>query len=179
MSLHLQPEVLQWARYRARLSETDLAKKMTLKKERVKDWEKNGKLTLKQAQRLAKKTNTPIGYLFLKEPPVEKLPIKDFRTVGSNELSSPSSELLDVIYQTQRQQDWYRDYQLSIEAEPLEFIGSANLGSDVVELASRIRSEIDYTIEDSKAAKDWQEALRQLISSTENAGILVMYIGYA
>jgi len=179
MSLHLHPEVLQWARYRARLSEADLAKKMTLKEERVENWEENGLLTLKQAQKLAKATNTPIGYLFLKEPPVEKLPIKDFRTVGSGEVSSPSSELLEVIYQTQRQQDWYRDYQISIEAEPLEFIGSADLKSDVVELASRIRAEIDYTIEDSKAAKDWQDALRQLISSTEKTGILVMYIGYA
>jgi Zn-dependent peptidase ImmA (M78 family) len=152
---------------------------MGVKEERVSKWEQDGQLTMKQAEKLAKTTNTAIGYLFLSEPPREQLPISDFRTIGSEELQHPSSELLDVIYQTQRQQDWYRDYQLSIGADPLPFIGSADLNTSIISLAQDMRKELDYSVAESKSAKDWQDALRQLIKAIEKAGVLVMYIGYA
>jgi len=77
MTIDLQPRLLEWARHRARLTEEVLAEKMGVKEEKVAEWEQSGRLTLKQAEKLAKVTHTPFGYLFLPEPPDEKLPIPD------------------------------------------------------------------------------------------------------
>lgn len=71
MNVTLQPKVLQWARRRARLSETALGKKLGITADpanRVTQWESDGVITYKQAEKLAKKTYTPFGYLFLPEP---------------------------------------------------------------------------------------------------------------
>jgi len=179
MTLEFQPEVLQWARKRARLDVAALAKKMGLIEDRVEEWEESGELTFKQAEKLAQKTHTPIGYLFLPAPPVEKLPITDFRTLKSDELRQPSPELLDVIHQTQRQQDWYREYLISQDAEPLAFIGKATVRTKVTQVSADIRKTIGFSIAQSKATKDWEEALRMTIRAVEAAGILVMKIGYA
>jgi Zn-dependent peptidase ImmA (M78 family) len=179
MTLEFQPEVLQWARKRARLDVAALAKKMGLIEDRVEEWEESGELTFKQAEKLAQKTHTPIGYLFLPAPPVEKLPITDFRTLKSDELRQPSPELLDVIHQTQRQQDWYREYLISQDAEPLAFIGKATLRTKVTQVSADIRKTIGFSIAQSKATQNWEDALRQTIRAVEAAGILVMKIGYA
>jgi len=77
MIIDLQPRLLEWARLRARLTEEALAEKMNVKEEKIFEWEKFGRLTLKQAEKLAMVTHTPFGYLFLPEPPDEKLPIPD------------------------------------------------------------------------------------------------------
>ena len=86
----LQPEVLRWARERAGLSQDDLAKKMNVKPERVPDWESTGKISIAQADRLADRTYTPLGYLYLSKPSAESLPIRDFRTRGKGPPKRPS-----------------------------------------------------------------------------------------
>ena len=98
----LQPEVLRWARERAGLSPEQLAKKMQVKPERVSRWEITGKISIAQGDRLAERTYTPLGYLYLSKPPEEPLPIRDFRTRGDGPPKRPSQDLLDTIYQMQR-----------------------------------------------------------------------------
>lgn len=86
MTIDLHPQLLKWARNRARLTEDVLAEKMGVKEQKVAEWEKSGRLTLKQAEKLAKVTHTPLGYLFLPEPPDEKLPIPDLPDAESAKL---------------------------------------------------------------------------------------------
>jgi Zn-dependent peptidase ImmA (M78 family) len=179
MTTEFQPDVLRWARQRARLSVAALAKKMGVEETKVMEWETRGIISFKQLEKLAQKTHTPIGYLFLPTPPIEKLPISDFRTLQSEELRQPSPELLDVIHQTQRQQSWYRDYLIAQDAEPLPFIGKTSMKTKITQLAVEIRQTIGYTIAQSKEATDWEDALRKMIRAVEIAGILVMKIGYA
>ncbi|MFP4166877.1 MAG: helix-turn-helix domain-containing protein, partial [Opitutales bacterium] len=143
MNVTLQPEVLQWARRRAGLSETALGKKLGIKgapEEKVSQWEHDGVISYKRAEKLANKTNTPFGYLFLPEPPKERLPVADFRTVGSvGEESAPSPELLDLLFDAMRKQSWYRDYLIELDQPRLEFVGAARIEEDPVDLAGRIR----------------------------------------
>ena len=76
----VKPELLRWARKRAGRSTADLLKKFP----KLELWESGeAKPTLKQLESFARTTYVPIGYLFLPEPPEEKLPIADLRTVGS------------------------------------------------------------------------------------------------
>ena len=105
MKTTLQPACLQWARERAGLSTDDLASKLGVSVDKVSAWEVSGDLTLPLAEKLANATHTPLGYLFLPEPPVEKLPVHDFRTVGAQSLSRPNPNLLDTVYDALRRQE--------------------------------------------------------------------------
>ena len=80
LQITLEPSVLRWARKRVNLSPEELAKGLKVKPDRVTEWEQSGKISIAQADRLAASTYTPLGYLYLGEPPDDSLPIHDFRT---------------------------------------------------------------------------------------------------
>ena len=122
LQITLQPEVLRWARERAGFDRPELAHKLNVSPERVLEWERNGKISVAQADRLAQRTHTALGFLYLTEPPEERLPIPDFRT--RDNAPPPSSDLLETIYLMQRRQAWMRDELIEGGAEPLDFIGA-------------------------------------------------------
>ena len=117
--ISLQPGVLQWARERARVSRDELARKMQVGVDRVVEWEETGKISVAQADRLAERTHTPLGFLYLSKPPEDKLPIPDFRTHHTQAAPlRPSLDLLETVYAMQRRQDWMRDDLIEIGADP-------------------------------------------------------------
>ena len=136
----LQPKCLQWARERARMSVTALADKLGVAEGKVAAWEQSGEITLSHAEKLAGVTRIPLGYLYLSEPPVERLPIKDFRTVDTQDISTPSPDLLEVINDAILRQDWYREYARSTGRDPLLFVKSIKVSSDIVGIARLGRS---------------------------------------
>ena len=109
MDIPLRPEVLRWARERARLDVETLAKRLGTSPARVSGWESDGRIRPKQVEKLARVTHTAVGLLYLPEPPVETLPVPDFRTLRDEEMRTPSPDLLDVIDQARQRQDWFRD----------------------------------------------------------------------
>lgn len=179
MKVTVQPRVLEWARDRAGLDEGTLAKKLGAKKEQVSQWEIDGSLTYKRLEKLAKTTRVPFGYLFLSEPPKEELPVTDFRTVGSAGENQPSPELLDVLYDAMRKQDWYRDYLLEMEADPLDFVGKATLKMQPERLADEIRKFFKFDGPLRVTAKNWEEALSDMFTHCEEGGVLVLRSGVA
>ena len=93
------PEMLLWACERAGFDVANLAKRMP----QLPAWVRRERQpTLKQLDKLAKLTHTPLGYLFLPEPPDERLPVPDYRTVDSTARGRPSPDLLDTLYTMQR-----------------------------------------------------------------------------
>lgn len=150
---------------------------MHVQSERVEEWEESGELTLKQLEKLAKSTYTPVGYLFLTEPPVEKLPIPDLRTMGNRQIRSPSPNLLDTIHICQQRQAWYRDYLRSDGAPTKSFVGSVQIGASVVKTARTIRQALNFDIDARRQLPTWADALRQFIAQADAAGILVMCSG--
>lgn len=177
MKATVKPEMLRWARQRAELTLDALARRMHVQPARVEDWEENGALSLKQLEKLARSTYTPVGFLFLHEPPVERLPIPDLRTVGNRRIGHPSPNLLDTIHICQQRQAWYRDYLRADGAQPRDFVGSVNVGVSVVRTARAIRQKLNFDLDTRRRLPTWTDALRQFIEQADAAGILVMCSG--
>ncbi|HMN95292.1 MAG TPA: ImmA/IrrE family metallo-endopeptidase [Phycisphaerales bacterium] len=133
--------------------------------------------TVKQLEKFANATRTPFGFFFLDEPPVEQLPIPDFRTVGSEVLESPSPDLLDTIYLCQQRQEWYRQNALLLGEPALEFIGSASMRSDVIVSAAQIRQTVGFDLNARAETSTFNDALRLMFETADQAGVLVMVSG--
>lgn len=170
----VKPALLRWARKRAGLGLTTLKPRFP----RLEAWEKGeAQPTLKQLENFAKATYAPIGFLFLPEPPVEQVPIPDFRTTGKARFENPSPNLLDTIYVCQQRQDWYRDFARTTGEEPLAMVGSARVTNDVVETAAAIRQALGFDIELRRRLSTWTDGLRLFIQQADTLGILVMCSG--
>jgi Zn-dependent peptidase ImmA (M78 family)/transcriptional regulator with XRE-family HTH domain len=170
----VKPEMLRWARDRAGRSLASLVERIP----QLELWESGEESpTLKQLEGFAKATHTPIGYLFLQEPPVERVPIPDFRTVGNEHLERPSPDLLDTVYICQQRQEWYRGFARSAGETRLTFAGSARLTSDVEATAAIIRQALRFDVEERRKIPTWTEALRRFIQQADALGVLVMVSG--
>jgi Zn-dependent peptidase ImmA (M78 family) len=167
----VRPELLRWARERADLDFGALAKRFP----KLRDWERgNVRPTLKQLEDFARTTHAPIGYLFLEQPPVETVPIPDFRTVGNARIGRPSPDLLETTYICEQRQEWYRDFARTAGEDPLPFVGSLTLAHDVTLAAATIRQALGFDVERRRALPTWSEALREFIAQADELGILVM-----
>ena len=174
MRVEVKPSLLRWARYRAGLDLDDLARRFP----RLADWESGERRpTIRQLEEFAKATRTPVGYLFLTEPPTERVPIPDFRTIGNRRIEHPSPDLLDTIYLCQQRQEWYRDFARSQGDESLRFVGSATLRNDVQETAALIRDQLGFDLDARRQMPTWTEALRRFIEQADAIGVLVMVNG--
>lgn len=170
----IKPEMLRWALERSGRSAASLRERLP----QLNLWERGeASPTLKQLERFAQATYTPVGYLFLPEPPVERVPIPDFRTIDNERLERPSADLLDTIYLCQQRQEWYRDFARTESESPLPFVGSVTLASDIEETATRMRRALGFDIEERRRTPTWTEALRRFIGLADDLGVLVMVSG--
>ena len=170
----VRPELLRWACERAGFDITELAHRIP----QLPTWERGEKQpTLKQLEGFAKATHTPIGYLFLSVPPVERVPIPDFRTVANESVERASPDLLDTLYMCQQRQEWYRGFARSIGERALAFVGSVRFTDDVVRTAALIRRAMEFDLNERREIPTWTEALRRFIEQADALGILVMVSG--
>jgi Zn-dependent peptidase ImmA (M78 family) len=179
MNATLNPNVLQWARKKAGLSEDDLAVRVGVALGLVQEWEKTGRIPFNLVEKLAEKTRTAFGFLFLPEPPQPNLPISDFRRIDDAHSAKPSAELLDVIYSAQLKQNWYREYLISNGEKPLAFVGKCSIKNPAIETAADIRNTLNVGPALAQATSKWEEAARYTIEAAEEHGILVLRSGYA
>ncbi len=170
----VKPEMLLWACERSGKSPESMHNRFS----KFGLWTK-GKAspTFRQLENFAKATYTPVGFLFLQEPPVEKVPIPDFRTVGNKRYGQPSPDLLDTVYICQQRQEWYRDFMRASGEKPLQFVGSANTTDSVEKFADQIRHALGFDIEERRKMRTWTDALRSFIDQADELGILVMVNG--
>ncbi|MCY4000435.1 MAG: ImmA/IrrE family metallo-endopeptidase [Bacteroidetes bacterium] len=167
----IRPELFQWACKRGQVDPDKLEKRFP----KYTEWEKGfSKPTHKQLEHFAKFTHVPIWTLFLKEPPVEEMPIRDLRTMDNQDVQQPTSNLLDTIYLCLQRQDWYRSFSLEEREQPLPFVGSATINSDVQSVADDMRSVLHFNETDRNKLPDWSCGLQYLSNQAESIGMLVM-----
>lgn len=165
--------VLEWAQSRSRRGDAEMAARFP----HWSEWlARKRKPELTELEEVAEFLHIPLAYFFRPEPPVEKIPIPDFRR-AFGEAPEPSSELLDTISLNQRRQA-RREFQLarSGEAETLALVGRGH-GMRVAQAADEIMVALDYDV-DARADLGSAEAARShLAEAFEEIGGLVVING--
>lgn len=165
-------ELYEWAIERSRVDRGNLARRFP----KLVTWlASENSPTLKQLEAFARATHTPIGFFFLAEPPVEAVPIPDFRTLGDRQVTRPSADLLDTLYQCQQRQEWFHDYAQANRFDPVPFVSSCTLDSAVADAAAQMQEVLSFSVNERGAS--WGEAFTQLRERAEEVGVLVMVNG--
>lgn len=174
MRVEVNPELLRWAAERSQIEKADLEKRFP----KLGEWQAGNRLpTLRQLEEFARATHTPVGYLFLEEPPQERLPVPDFRTIADRGMERTSPDLLDTLQLCEQRQEWYRGFARSAGLRPLPFVGSATLDAAPFAVADEMREVLQFDLEHRRKCPTWIEALRSFIAQAEAAGVLVMVSG--
>jgi len=169
----VNPTILTWARERAQLSVAVLASKLKVPEEKIDAWESGEKQpTFKQAQAFAARTHIPFGYLYLRQPPEEKMPLPDLRTVDGNAPRRASPELIEMAQIVLRRQEWFSEYlrDQGVEANP--HVGRFTADDNILNVVNDIRRVLEVPSHPDRG--DWESYYRSLIHKIEDAGILVM-----
>lgn len=170
----VSPDLIRWASSRSRLPLRQIRNDFP----KYDEWLSGATHpSLRQLERFADRTRTPIGFLLLDKPPAEELPIPDYRTLHGTAVDRPSPDLLDTIYACQLRQEWYREYALEIGEAPLPFVASSEVGEEITSVADEMRQILGFDIEERRQMRNWEEALRRFIGLADGAGILVMVSG--
>jgi Zn-dependent peptidase ImmA (M78 family) len=144
---------------------------------KVRDWlEEKKKPTYKQLEEFANKVHVPFGYLFLPQPPEEKISFPFFRA-GKNPKSKPNINVFDTILLIQKRQDWLKEFLVENGHDPLPFVGKFSAGTPYQDIVKDIRDELG--LEEEWAAKfgNWEEALNSLIENLEDSGVIFISNG--
>ena len=172
----INAEMLSWARERAGLSVSRLAEKLQQPEDKVAAWEAGeARPTFRQAQQFAQQVHAPFGYLFLRQPPEDDLPIPDLRTVGDHAPRGISVDLKDVLRDVLRRQIWYRDYQIAMDESAVAVVGRAKGSMTAAAIVADMRKWLEVPPHPERGS--WDEYFRDLVQRIERLGILVMRSG--
>lgn len=171
--VNVNANILTWAIVRAGYELQTFIEKFP----KVQLWlEGEKKPTVKQLEDFSKKVYLPFGYLFLSEPPKEKLPIPFFRSIG-NQTEKVSINVYDTILLMQQRQDWLRDYLKENDFEPLSYVGKFRNNTNVKAIVADIRNTLNLPENWASQFRTWQEAQDHLILHIEDKGIITVFNG--
>ena len=126
--------------------------------------------TVKQLKQFAARIGIPFGYMFLSEPPALSLPVPDFRE-GPTGLGDPSPDLLAVVHQSIRRQDWYRDYAIDNGLPEVEAVGDGR-DRDPGEAAGDMRDMLGFEVRQRRGS--WSDTRKALLRAFEEIGGLTV-----
>jgi len=173
------PEIIRWARERKNLTVDEAAKKIQVNPDKLGAWENaKARPTFRQAKKLAVAFQIPFGYLFLSTPPSEKLPLPDLRTVAGQNLRASSPNLLDVLNDALRKQQWYRGYQVEDGGNSLPSVGRFSIRDDAESIAKDIRRVLGIDHVMRKAFSNWKTFMTSICRRVEDSGILLLQSGF-
>jgi Zn-dependent peptidase ImmA (M78 family)/DNA-binding XRE family transcriptional regulator len=175
MDTIINKEMIRWARERGGLFRDELAARLQVDPDTINLWETGEvPIPVTKAKALAKISLIPYALLFADKPPDEMISIPDFRTHRSADIRRPSPELLETIRDAKLKQEWYRDYLLSEDAEPLEYINAFDIHRSPESAAEEMKRIMGINEDEYYRCQNWESAFRYLINHAEDAGITVI-----
>ncbi|MEX2565939.1 MAG: ImmA/IrrE family metallo-endopeptidase [Cyclobacteriaceae bacterium] len=172
-TVDINVSMLTWAIDRAGYDLHEFTEKMP----KVTAWLSGEKKpTVKQLERFSKMVYIPFGYLFLPEPPKEKLPIPFFRTNGK-QTEKVSVNVYDTILLLQQRQNWLKEYFNDNGFNPLDFVGQFKGSNDIFAIVDSIRTTLGLTEDWARHFRTWQETLNHLVETIEEKGIITVFNG--
>ena len=174
----INPEMLRWARERAGYTVEDIARRRQVSSERIQEWEEGKSYpTWRQLEQLAEKDyHRGIGLFFLNEPPSENTATAEFRRLPSSMLGELDSDTLYALRQARFRQEDLRML-LGVQGTGERFILKDLVGqvdaNVPIQLASEVRERLDVGLEDQKAWRTADDALKQWRERVEENGIWV------
>jgi Zn-dependent peptidase ImmA (M78 family) len=170
-TINIQPQLIRWAVERSGLELSSYPAEIA-------DWIRGNKApTLSKLEKFARKAMVPFGYLFLDSPPVETLPVPDYRTMRDAGVRRPSPNLLDTLYDMQRRQAWMREYLLEEGHDSLSFVGSVTRNTPIDTVVTSMYRVLDLPRDWATRHETWEKATAFLVSQIERAGVLVFING--
>jgi len=164
---YITPKVLKWARESARMTEETAAAKVSVKAERLKEWEAGiSQPTIRQAQMLAKAYKRPFALFFLPEVPRDFQPLQDFRKSGSKSLTTSS---IFIIREIQQKQAWISEVNSENQEEKIEFVGRFSLKNN----PQTVAKDVLDTLQINPASYKTNNPIKEWIDAAERNGIFV------
>lgn len=106
VQVKINPKILTWARVALGLEPAQLAKKISVKEEKVKEWEAGTSLpSFPQLKKLSNVLRRPSAIFLLNEVPTDPSLPKDFRFIADRKKSSLPTRALEEIRVAQRRHD--------------------------------------------------------------------------
>ena len=167
--VHIPPDILRWAVQRAGKDVDEYASEHP----KYREWlEGVSDPTFSMAQKFAQKLYVPFGYLFLKEPPKEKLAIPFFRR---NQIGSQNLNISDTVNEMVYRQDWLSDYLKNNNFDKLPFVGKYKDVNSPVLLSNAIHDELGLPVNWALDFHTVNDAINHLVQIMEDKGIVVTF----
>lgn len=129
--------------------------------------------TEKQLEDFAKRIHIPYGYLFLREPSREEVPIPMFR--GNAGDSGFNLNVYDTVLSVQRRQEWLTDYLTDNEYDVCKCVGVITLQNPIAETVSVLRQLLQLEDDWAFSRRDTSDAVNFLTEHIEELGIAVSF----
>lgn len=173
VKVKIQPEIINWV-----LERTSVESLGSDLMNNIEQWLDGTKLpTFKQIEKFSKKTNIPLGYFFLKQPPIEQIELLEYRTINSFQFSDASRNLIDTIHEMEQIQDWMINYRKELGFDKLAFVGSMRDEQNVAIIAERILSDLGLKKNWYESCNDIRESFKKVRKHLEDSGVVVMMNG--
>jgi len=173
VNVNIRPEIISWA-----LSQTQEEKLGEKLMNNIAKWLDGTKTpTFNQIEDFSKKANIPLGYFFLKTPPIEQIDLLKYRTVDSIQLANPSRNLVDIIHEMENIQDWMKTYRQDLGFDKLSVVGCMKGVEEISFIVDRIRKDLELENTWYERNNNSREAFNYIRKQLETCGVVVMMSG--
>jgi Zn-dependent peptidase ImmA (M78 family) len=174
----IKPELLGWARNRAKVTVDDAAKAANVEPETLERWEGgDGAPTVSQLRNLAGKYHFPLAVFYLSTPPADFAPLRDFRRLPTANDRTISAELALHIRNAYQRRELALDLHDDIGEPVRPFRLRATLSDSPEAVGEDVRKFLGATDTDQRKAARENRAFDFWRRKLEEKDILVFVIG--